>query len=74
MNKGIVLALVAMLFVTEVWAQGCSMCTVTASNLDDNSARGLNGGILYLASLPLFILGTLGYVWWKHYAHSDQSL
>lgn len=74
MKKGIILAILALLITTEIWAQGCSMCTVTASNLDDKSARGLNGGILYLASLPLIILGTLSYVWWRHYAHSDQSL
>lgn len=47
-------------------AQGCSMCTKTAGELDDKSAKGLNAGILYLAALPLSILGTVGFVWWKH--------
>ncbi|OSZ78107.1 hypothetical protein CAP35_07540 [Chitinophagaceae bacterium IBVUCB1] len=47
-------------------AQGCAMCTKTAAGLDDKSARGLNGGILYLAMLPLGILGTVGFIWWKH--------
>ncbi|NDC41062.1 MAG: hypothetical protein EBZ77_05855 [Chitinophagia bacterium] len=46
--------------------QGCSVCTKTASNLDDKSARGLNGGIVYLAFLPLGIMGTLGYIWWRN--------
>ncbi len=36
-----------------VQAQGCAVCTKTASELDSHSARGLNGGILYLAFLPL---------------------
>jgi hypothetical protein len=46
-------------------AQGCAVCTKTASNLDAKGARGLNGGILYLAFLPITILGTVGYLWWR---------
>ncbi len=46
-------------------AQGCAMCTKTASDLDKHSARGLNGGIMYLAFLPLAIIGTVGVVWWR---------
>lgn len=49
-----------------VYAQGCSLCTKTAGELDENSASGLNKGILYLAALPLTILCTIGVVWWKH--------
>lgn len=48
-----------------VQAQGCSVCTKTASELDPKSARGLNSGILYLAFLPITILGTVGYFWWR---------
>jgi hypothetical protein len=46
-------------------AQGCSVCTKTASTLDSKAARGLNSGILYLAFLPLTILGTVGFFWWR---------
>ena len=46
--------------------QGCSVCTKTAQGLDSKSAKGLNGGIVYLAFLPLTIMGTLGFVWWKY--------
>ena len=49
----------------NVHAQGCAVCTKTASELNPKSARGLNGGILYLAFLPLTILGTVGYFWWR---------
>jgi hypothetical protein len=45
--------------------QGCSVCTKTASTLDAKAAKGLNGGILYLAFLPLTILGTVGFFWWR---------
>jgi hypothetical protein len=55
---------------SDVMAQGCSVCTATASNLDSKSARGLNGGILYLAFMPLTIIGFLGYRWYK----SNRSL
>lgn len=46
-------------------AQGCAVCTKTATNLDEKGAKGLNGGILYLAMLPLGIMGTLGVIWWR---------
>lgn len=47
-------------------AQGCSVCTKTAQGLDDKSAKGLNGGIIYLALLPLGLMGTVGFIWWKY--------
>jgi hypothetical protein len=49
-----------------VRGQGCTVCTQTADGLDDKSAKGLNGGIVYLAFLPLVIMGTLGFIWWRH--------
>jgi len=49
----------------NTFSQGCVTCTRTAENLDNKSARGLNGGIVYLALLPLSILGILGYFWWR---------
>ena len=50
---------------TDISAQGCSVCTKTASELDPKSAEGMNSGILYLAFLPLTILGTIGFFWWR---------
>jgi hypothetical protein len=49
------------------FGQGCSVCTKTAQGLDDKSARGLNGGIIYLAFLPLVIMGSVGFIWWKNH-------
>ena len=43
----------------------CSICSKTASQMGEEAARGLNGGILYLASAPLLIVGYIGYRWWK---------
>lgn len=51
--------------ISKVHAQGCAVCTKTASQLGSKSARGLNGGIIYLATLPLVVLGTVGFIWWR---------
>ena len=47
-------------------AQGCSICTNTASQLGEKPATGLNMGILYLATIPLTVLGGLGFYWYRH--------
>jgi len=49
-----------------VWAQGCAICTKTASQYGEKGAKGINRGIIYLAFIPISILGTLGFVWWRH--------
>lgn len=43
----------------------CSMCTKTAQQLGEGPAKGLNGAIAYLAFIPLALIGTIGYRWWK---------
>lgn len=66
MAKKLLIVLMLTCTAPAVFAQGCSLCTKTAGELDDKSAKGLNSGILYLAALPLTILGTIGVVWWRH--------
>ncbi len=73
MCKKLLIALMLICTAPAVYAQGCSMCTKVAGDLDDKSAKGLNGGILYLAALPLGIMGTIGFVWWKSNKGKDQS-
>ena len=53
------------------YAQGCAVCTKVAAGMDDKSAKGLNGGILYLAFLPLTIMGTMGYIWYRYNKNSQ---
>ena len=65
MRKCLLLALLCVMLIPVANGQGCAVCTKTAAGLDDKSARGLNAGILYLALLPLGLMGTLGYVWWR---------
>ncbi len=43
----------------------CAVCKKTISSLDDKSAKGLNSGILYLAAMPLLIMGFIGFRWWR---------
>lgn len=44
----------------------CSICSKTASQLGEEAAKGLNGGILYLAAAPLLIVGYISYRWWRN--------
>ncbi|MBS1565635.1 MAG: hypothetical protein JST39_14695 [Bacteroidetes bacterium] len=44
----------------------CSVCTRTAQQMGERPAKALNGGILYLATMPLLIFSYIGYRWWKH--------
>ncbi|HTE09043.1 MAG TPA: hypothetical protein VK628_09750 [Flavitalea sp.] len=58
------LLLVSFLIQISGFAQ-CSICTKTASQLGEDAARGLNGGILYLVAAPFLIVGYIGYKWWQ---------
>jgi hypothetical protein len=44
----------------------CSICTRTAQQQGERPAKALNAGILYLAFMPLAIVGFIGYKWWKN--------
>lgn len=56
---------VLMISVVAASAQ-CSICAKTASQMGEDAARGLNGGILYLAAAPFLILSYIGYRWWQN--------
>ena len=65
--KRIVLSGIMVMMSVLTHAQGCAVCTKMAAGLDDKSAKGLNGGIIYLAFLPLIMMGVLGFIWWRSY-------
>lgn len=44
----------------------CAMCTKTAAGLDDKSAKGLNAGIIFLALMPLALIGSVGFIWYRN--------
>ncbi len=70
MRKWLLIVLLLVSVSPMAKGQGCAVCTKTAAGLDDKSAKGLNKGILYLALLPLGMMGTLGFIWWKSNRHN----
>ena len=73
MKRVVLLALLVVLLSGISYGQGCAVCTKVAAGLDDKSAKGLNGGIIYLAFLPLALMGTIGYVWWRNTARTPKG-
>lgn len=65
MQRLIILIVLSLIATLEVQAQGCAMCTKTASQMGDAAAKGLNFGILYLAAIPVTFMGTVAYLWYK---------
>ncbi|MBL7722239.1 MAG: hypothetical protein JNK98_09630 [Chitinophagaceae bacterium] len=51
---------------TIIASAQCSICTKTAQQLGEKPAKGMNSGILYLAFMPMAIIGYLGFRWWKN--------
>ncbi|BAV09822.1 hypothetical protein SAMN05421788_1011254 [Filimonas lacunae] len=73
MKRGIVFLVVALTLVLPLALQAqCSICTKTAMQLGEGPAKGLNGGILYLMSAPLAIMGVIGFRWWKREKQVSQ--
>ena len=65
MKKYILALLVTLISISDVVAQGCAMCTKVAAGLGEESAKGLNVGIIYLGSIPLLFMGIMFYKWYK---------
>ncbi|MBN8666519.1 MAG: hypothetical protein J0M30_03385 [Chitinophagales bacterium] len=64
MLRRLIISFTFLLLSLSTWAQ-CSVCTRTAQQLGEEPAKGLNAGILYLAALPLTIIGVVFYQWKK---------
>ncbi|HMR92757.1 MAG TPA: hypothetical protein PKC69_10590 [Chitinophagaceae bacterium] len=62
-----------MIFATPAAMSQCSICTKTAQQLGEKPAKGMNGGILYLAFFPMAIVGVIGYRWWKNNKAGDTT-
>ena len=55
----------------------CPMCRMSAeNNLKDGgtAAKGLNKGILFMLAAPYFIVGGLGFVWWRNRKSEEELL
>lgn len=66
MKKLIVTLLLLVAAYSNIWAQGCSVCTQTANQLGEKGADGLNNGIIYLALLPITFISILGIIWYRN--------
>jgi hypothetical protein len=58
------------LYIVNDSSAQCSICTKTAQQLGEKPAKGLNAGIIYLASAPFLIAGFVFYRW-KKSSHTD---
>lgn len=65
MVKRVAILFAVLLLNITLFAQ-CSICTKTAQQLGDGPARGMNSGIIYLAFIPLLVIGYVGFRWWKN--------
>lgn len=68
-NKFLIVLGCLFMYVQYTYGQ-CSMCTKTAAGLDNESAQGLNMGIIFLALMPLTIILIVGYKWWQRNKNS----
>jgi hypothetical protein len=60
-------------FSTNTVSAQCAICTKTAQQLGEKPAKGMNTGILYLAFMPMAIVGVIGYRWWKSNKVSEEQ-
>jgi|TARA_B110000444_G_scaffold124040_1_gene116565 hypothetical protein len=61
MNKIIFLVFFSLIFMIEAQAQ-CSMCrAVLESEAGQETAKGINSGIIYLMAIPYLLVGFVGY-------------
>ncbi len=65
MKKIILLLILFAGFTGRALAQGCSLCSRTVEGMGNESATGLNNGIIYLAAIPLVFIGTVGFIWYR---------
>jgi len=68
--------LIGLLFVSEAASAQCPMCRASASTsleAGSNNMRGINRGILYLFFAPYFLVGSLGYIWWRSEKAKKQA-
>jgi hypothetical protein len=54
----------------------CAMCQRSAETslaAGNNTAKGLNAGILYMMMVPYVLISVIGYWWYKNYRKSRNA-
>lgn len=59
----LILLFVFCFFMVDVAQAQCSICTRAASQLSEQSAEGLNTGIIYLAAIPYITVSIIVIYW-----------
>lgn len=73
MKQKILFSLVFLFFILESNAQ-CAMCrAVLESQGNQEVAKGINNGIVYLMSIPYILVGGLGFFIYWHYFRVKKS-
>jgi len=72
----LILLLVATLFTSKLFAQGCSMCKAVAETSvagGNSQGAGLNAGILYIMIFPYILIGVGFFFWLRHRNHLQKE-
>ena len=66
MKKGIVILFVVCFLFPSLLEAQCAMCRAALESGDDQEiAKGINNGIIYLMAIPYILIGALGYFIYK---------
>ena len=68
-KKATILFVTFILFASNLFAQGCSMCKAVAETSvagGNSQGSGLNAGILYIMVFPYILIGVGFYFWHRH--------
>jgi hypothetical protein len=68
-KKATILFVTFILFASNLFAQGCSMCKAVAETSvagGNSQGSGLNAGILYIMVFPYILIGVGFYFWYRH--------
>lgn len=74
--RGVILLAAFFSFLSKSYGQ-CAMCkAVLESNMQSGEeavGQGINEGIMYIMFVPYILLGTVGYLMYKHYKKNNLT-
>lgn len=73
MKKYIFILIIILAFTTSAEAQ-CAMCrAVLESEEGQETAKGINDGIIYLMAIPYILIGGIGFLIYKKFNKAKKS-
>jgi len=70
------LVIALLIIVPELSGAQCALCQRSAETslaAGNNTAKGLNAGILYIMMVPYALISVIGYWWYKNYRKSQNA-